>query len=97
MPQVGKTSTIVLTPTLAGASGSFEGAPIVTLSPPEAGTVTGLDIAWLLEGAVNVSVTVDNLQGADVGALTGSVDVVVSPAPAVLLADALDVTLADKP
>jgi hypothetical protein len=97
MPQVGKTSTIVLNPTLAGVAGSFEGDPVVTLTPAEAGNVTGLDVAWLLEGSVNISVSVDNLQGADVGVLTGSVDVVVDPVPAVVLADTLGVSLADNP
>jgi hypothetical protein len=95
MPIVGNTSAIVPTPTLAGAAGSFEGEPAVVLTPPESGTVPGLSVTWALEGTANGSVTVDNLQGDAVGALTGSIDVVVEPAPAVVLADALAVEVVD--
>lgn len=97
---VNETVTVALAPALAGVPSTFEGALSIVVEP--AGLVSDFTIAAdnlsatatvLAAGAFTVTATVDNIEGADVGALVGTATGEFLPAAPVVLADQLDVTV----
>ena len=91
---VGEKLPITITATLAGAPGSFEGTPAVTVIPAGAGSVNPATLEFTAIAAavgVVIEVVVDNLKGDAVGELKGTsaaFDVIALPE---VLADAIEV------